>query len=237
MKRIILITFAIIIAISTAHISYAQDEEGQSRKMKRSRPAVKNIYGINLFHVTDENIGFSASCEHFIDRGMVSLYLPFAYSLAQMEEEPITYRSGNSYIISDTQTVNHYSKGMLYFYPGLKVYPWGANKKVSVAFGTSLVVAAGKVNNVTTKYSHDIEVSGGEYFFVNHPLKQISDEKAAFKTGVMLTSFFNMRPTKNWYFGMELGLGYCYTNLVDGKRAEPGNSTLAQFGFKIGYAK
>jgi hypothetical protein len=240
MKLSYITALVLLLALCVPKVSNAQDEEngmGQTRKAKRARSAVKSIYGINLFHVTDENVGFSVSYERFLDKSMVSLYLPISYSIPRTPDDPITYTSNYSYAFQDTQRLNRYSKGLFYFYPGLKVYPWGANKKVSVAFGTSLVLATGMVNSVTTVYSRETIIENGEKYYVNRPLRQISEDEAAFKAGVMITSFFNMRPTKNWYFGMELGLGYCYTNTVGGKVLDNSNSTLAQFGFKIGYAK
>jgi hypothetical protein len=59
--------------------------------------------------------------------------------------------------------------------------------------------------------------------------------KNAFKFGMLITNSLNVRPTNNFYFGVEFGIGYTYLNAFDAEAID--REVLTQFGLKFGFIK
>lgn len=184
-----------------------------------------SIYGFNPFHVTEENLGIAFSYEHFLDsKGIFSLYLPVSIAFPEVANK-FYY---NTYY--GTQFTEY--RNLTYFnaYPGIKVYPGGSNKRVSYAVGASLVMALGKENETTYRYKQDTS-NMYNYLFDS----KTSTNKNAFKFGMLITNSLNVRPTSNFYFGVEFGIGYTYLNAFDAEAID--REVLTQFGLKFGFIK
>ena len=208
MKKILL-----SVLLLSASFSWAQEKKPVS------------IYGFNPFHVSEDNIGIAFSYEHFLDtKGIFSLYLPISIAFPEVERNNYY----NSYFSSQSTT----SRNLTYFnaYPGIKVYPGGSNKRVSYAVGASLVMALGKQNQTTTYYKVDT-LSPYNYVFDY----KTSSNLNAFKFGMLITNSLNVRPTNNFYFGVEFGIGYTYLNSLNAIATD--REALVQFGLKFGFIK
>jgi len=208
MKKVI---FAFLLL--TSSLTWAQNKKPVS------------IYGFNPFHVSEENIGIAFSYERFLDnKGIFSMYLPISIAFPK-----VANKSYNNYYYG-TQYTDY--RNLTYFnaYPGIKVYPGGSNKRVSYAVGASLVMALGKENQTTYKYKQDTS-NMYNYIFDS----QTSTNKNAFKFGMLITNSLNVRPTNNFYFGVEFGLGYTYLNSLNAEASD--REALVQFGLKFGYIK
>jgi len=183
------------------------------------------IFGFNPFHVSEENLGIAFSYERFLDeKGIFSMYIPLSISFPQVSNAtfPTTYYSSQ-------YTSN---RNLTYFntYPGIKIYPGGSNKRVSYAVGASLVMTVGKQNQTIVNYKQE----------PSNPYNFIFDNKSsadlnAFKFGMLINNSLNVRPTNNFYFGVEFGLGYTYLNSLNAVATD--RETLVQFGLKFGYIK
>ncbi|MEY4333063.1 MAG: hypothetical protein RLZZ196_1801 [Bacteroidota bacterium] len=183
------------------------------------------IYGFNPFHVSEENLGIAFSYERFLDeKGIFSMYIPLSISFPQVSNAtfPATYYSSQ-------YTSN---RNLTYFnaYPGIKIYPGGSNKRVSYAVGASLVMAVGKQNQTIVNYKQE----------PSNPYNFIFDNKSsadlnAFKFGMLINNSLNVRPTNNFYFGVEFGIGYTYLNAFDAEAID--REVLTQFGLKFGFIK
>ena len=208
MKRLLL-----FVLLLSASFSWAQEK----------KPLC--IYGFNPFHVSEENLGIAFSYERFVDnKGIFSLYVPISIAFPEVER--------NNYSTSYFSTQSTTNRNLTYFnaYPGIKIYPGGSNKRVSYAVGASLVMAIGKQNQTTTHYKAD----------TSNPYNYVFDYKTssnvnAFKFGMLITNSLNVRPTNNFYFGVEFGLGYTYLNSLNAVASN--RETLVQFGLKFGYIK
>ena len=208
MKKVI---FAFV--LFTTSLTWAQEKKPVS------------IYGFNPFHVSEENIGIAFSYEHFLDsKGIFSLYLPISIAFPEV--------ASNNYYNTYYSTQYTNSRNLTYFnaYPGIKVYPGGSNKRVSYAVGASLVMALGKENETTTYYKADT-LNPYNYLFDYKTSKNLN----AFKFGMLITNSLNVRPTNNFYFGVEFGLGYTYLNSLNAEASD--REPLVQFGLKFGYIK
>ncbi|MDE3254599.1 MAG: hypothetical protein KGN97_01370 [Bacteroidota bacterium] len=208
MKRLLL--FVLLLAAS---FSWAQEK----------KPLC--IYGFNPFHVSEENLGIAFSYERFIDnKGIFSLYMPISIAFPEVERN----NYNTTYFTSQSTT----NRNLTYFnaYPGIKIYPGGSNKRVSYAVGASLVMAIGKQNQTTMYYKADT-LNPYNYVFDYKTSSNVN----AFKFGMLITNSLNIRPTNNFYFGVEFGLGYTYLNSLNAVASN--RETLVQFGLKFGYIK
>lgn len=104
-----------------------------------------------------------------------------------------------------------------YFYPGVKVYFTGSNRPVSYGVGPSFSLGFGR------KKASD--------YYSGTPYR----EKDVFKAGVLLNNSLNLQPTKNLYFGVELGLGFNYYNNEDNVATFDSDDPLVQFNLSFGY--
>lgn len=209
MKRLLL-----FVLLLSASFSWAQEK----------KPLC--IYGFNPFHVTEENLGIAFSYERYLDdKGIFSVYLPLAISFPRVAKSYDYAYSFYSNATTDTRNLTYFTA-----YPGIKIYPGGSNKRVAYAVGASLVMALGQQAATTTYYKIQPD-SFGRYLLDYQKIEY----KNAFKFGMLITNSLNVRPTSNFYFGVEFGLGYTYLNALNAVAAD--RETLVQFGLKFGYVK
>lgn len=242
MSRILLFTLAaatILAGPLNAQERGENENIRETRKARRALPAPKSITGINLLHLTDENVGMAISYERFFKGpGIVSLYLPVSFALPQNDwsngDDPVIYNGGYyGYYPQPSAETNHRGNGMVYFYPGIKIYPAGSNKRVSYSVGASLVLGVGNVEVTQRTYAIDSFMQGGGLYYRRTMTSKKTDNEMQMKTGFMVTNALNLRPTNKLYLGLELGVGYSYLHMQDGQSIARG--ALAQAGLKIGY--
>lgn len=209
----------------------------EERMQKRAMPAAKNIFSVSPIHGTEDNVGFGLGFEHFLDKtGNVSLYLPISYAIPQNrnyngDDYYYSYYPGMSRQV--TRTVN---KGMVYFYPGIKVYPTGAHKKVSFAVGANLLAGFGTVDKITSNYSIDtVSTPGGGVYYNVIKDSENMNQVGRMKLGIMLNNNLSLRPSTHLYLGLEFAVGYTYLNTIDGYGN--GSGEVIQAGIKFGYIK
>lgn len=205
----------------------AQDDDNAYTHSQRSAISpTKVTYAFSPLHVTDENIGLGLSAEIFPgNNGIVGIYLPFSLALP---------RNNNGFYTDYNGTIERQDKPQetYYFYPGVKIYPTGAFKKVAYAIGISLAAGVGRTEQITRTY--DLKYTS-PYGYTDRVL--VSENTAnisTFKMGALVTNSINIRPTNHFYMGLELGLGYTYVNKFASIK-QP-REALLQLGLKFGYA-
>lgn len=218
----------------------AQESDRDLRRQRRAMPATQLIISASPVHVTEENIGIGISVELFTDtKGLFSVVLPISYSFAPSYNNyygyPYTYSSPYPPYLPPAQQTYYNTRDMFYFYPGFKIYPTGANKKVSYAVGANLVIGIGGADKVNATYTIDSTVNNGTVYYFTSSSSAIIEGKTRFKTGILVSNSLNLRPTKHLYLGVDLGLGYSYVDNVDGMNY--GRGAMVQLGMKFGYAK
>lgn len=242
----IFIAFTLLCLLGASFVK-AQDLNNASakeqRKMKRIVAPAKFIIAASPVHVTEENIGAGLSLEIFPNTsGLFSIVLPLSYALPE-EDYYSGYNSywytsypGNFPNYTPPLEDQYYTyNGMLYFYPGFKIYPTGANKKVSYAAGANLVLGIGSVEKVTTQYSLDSSVNNNYTYYTRTPISGTVEGMGRYKLGILLTNSLNLRPGKHLYLGIDFGIGYSYIDRFNGMNN--GTDVMAQIGVKFGFAK
>lgn len=156
-------------------------------------------------------VGVGLHYERVIDkRNIISFYLPYALNIRH-------YNRYNGLNYENDRAVFNY------FYPGIKVYPTGSNRRVSYAVGASAAIGFGE------KYI--------DYYDQNRGAWQYG-KRDVFKAGLLINNSLNVQPSKKIYIGVELGLGFNYYNeendLVNGSYSDI-DEPLVQFNFKVGY--
>lgn len=238
MKRISLMLLSA--AMMFASVAHAKDDENILPKKRRNLMSpMKSVWAFSFLHVTEDNVGLGLSYERFLDdKGIVSLYLPISYALPNQPIEPYNssynYYYGSGYYVNNLQETYTRGKGSFNFYPGIKIYPGNARKRVSYALGTSLAFSAGTVEQVTRNFKVDTVVQSGYTQYYRTFKDQSSTNLSSFKMGVLVTNFLNIRATEHFNLNVEFGLGFSYINQLDGK--DQGITSLTQFGVKLGYA-
>lgn len=194
-------------------------EEAREARSNRSgnRPAVNygdNIISLAVVQMTNESpAGFGLHYERVLDkRGIISLYLPVAFSIVHEDFH------NNSYYYDDDQT-----DVFFYAYPGVKIYPTGSKRRISYGVGPSLALGWGRRDVYRDSYNP----LTGQYAGVERRSEEV------FKSGLMVNNSLNIQPTKNFYLGLELGLGFNYINNEDYYHSD--DEPLVQFNFKLGY--
>lgn len=224
----------------------AQETENTSwRKEKHKQPPAKFILSASPVHVTEQNIGVGLSAEIFTNKtGMLSIVLPVSYSFASNTDNGYTYYNYGYYYYPNypynyqlPPTVTSYTntKGMLYFYPGIKIYPTGANKKVSYAVGANLVIGFGSAEKTTTYSKLDSSINSGYIYYYTTPISQDTKTVSHMKLGFLISNSLNIRPTQHLFMGVDFGIGYSYLDVMDGKNQ--GTDVLLQLGLKFGFVK
>lgn len=195
------------------------------------------IVAFNPLHITDDNIGFAFSYERFLnEQKNISLYLPLSFALPSNRNEDDYYYNDYVYPTSYNRTTNmDVTKGMVYFYPGVKVYLNNNNKSnARYAIGGSAVIGVGRQDHVTTIYTFDTISNGTQYpTYQARLLNETTDQLTRIKLGMMITNSLNLKPAKHFYLGIEIGLGYTYVNQVNSRNVN--RDMLAQVGLKLGY--
>ncbi len=172
----------------------------------------KNIFSLAPIQMANESAtGFGLQYERVIDKkNIVSVVLPFAV---------VFFRENNPYNNSRE------TRAFKYFYPGVKIYPTGSNRRVSYAVGVAAALGFGRRNV-------------NDYYYYNNGYNNYG-ERDVFKAGVLVNNSLNIQPTKHLYLGVELGLGFTYYSNEDSIDGYNYNSfddgPLVQFSFKIGY--
>ncbi len=162
-----------------------------------------NVLAFAPIQLTENGIaGVSMSFEHAIDKnGILSLYLPLILEFN-------TNTPGNT----------NNSDPMVYFMPGIKIYPTGSFGIAKYAIGPSIVFADGE----KTGLGYDASGNPTSYLAQSH-----------FLLGMMLNQSINVNPTPHFYLGSEFGFGYTYIDKVGGVKQGVGG--LVQFSIKLGY--
>ena len=189
---------------------YDHDRGRRSRHWGASNEKYgKNIIAIAPIQMANEGpAGVGIHYERVIDKkNIISLKLPFAV-IFQSEDR---YNSGTN--LSEREITPFY-----YFYPGVKIYPTGSNRRISYGVGPSVPLGFGR--KLTSRY-----VGGNTVY----------SEKDVFKTGLLINNSLNMQPSKNLYIGMELGLGFGYYDSGDNLATFDSSDPFVQFNFAIGY--
>ncbi|HTN47074.1 MAG TPA: hypothetical protein VL098_12055 [Flavipsychrobacter sp.] len=237
MKKII---FSMLL-LPGLHSTQAQGIDREQRKQKRMLPATKFILSLSPVHITEENIGIGASAELFTDtKGVFSVVLPVSYAFSSPNTSHYYggsyYYPGNYPFYRPSDESSYYnSKGMIYFYPGFKVYPAGANKKVSYAAGANLVIGIGSADKITTKYRIDSSASQGMMYYYQTAVSQDKSAVSRMKMGVLVSNSLNLRPSNHLYMGIDLGVGYSYMDSWDGSNF--GTGAMVQLGVKFGFVQ
>lgn len=217
-----------------------EDEEimssRQERQERRKMPAATYIFAVSPLHITEENTALGLSMEVFTNpNGIVSFYLPFSLSFAApLDQYHQGYSYSGPYNAFPTTQGYYNSKPMLFFYPGVKIYPGGAFKKVSYAIGAHLAAGAGGLQEVTATYKMDSTSSGSGFHYMTKT-GETSRDVSRLKLGVLVSNSLNLRPTKHLYIGFEFGIGYSYIDMIDGENT--GSELMAQGGVKFGYVR
>lgn len=215
----------------------AQETNTDILSSKRTLPSAKLVLYASPLHVTEENIGVSAGAELFMDKkGILSVVVPISYAFHTSSGSYSTmgYTYQTPYY-PNVQSRIYNGKGMFYVYPGFKIYPNGANKKVSYAAGANVVLGIGSADKVTTQFRVDSSFSGGQIFYSQVPIDQRTDAVNHLKLGVIITNSLNLRPTQHLYMGIDFGIGYSYLDNWGGSNL--GTDVMLQLGAKIGYVR
>jgi hypothetical protein len=192
---------AVIICLMGALSVSAQREDV---KVPINKP---NIFSLAPLQFTENGVaGVGLSYEHAIDnKSIAAFYMPVVLE----------------FNLSNTQNTGNFNKNsdpMLYFMPGIKLYPTGGfSAKAKYAIGPNLVIADGQRT-----------VSGG-YNPPNYYPYQVEDH---FLIGMLVNQSVNINPTPWLYIGTEFGLGFTYVDKVGG--VSQGVKELVNFNFKIG---
>lgn len=179
----------------------------------------RNIIGVSPVHMTNVSaVGFGLSYERMLDReNIVSLYLPAVFSFKRSTDE---YYFGQNQPFQDRRS-------MLWFYPGVKIYPTGSDGVVRYSVGPSMAVGTG--NRQYTRQIYDPNTGNSSYLDVS---------KDIFVMGVMVNNTLNVQPSPKVRIGLELGLGIPYYTNEDrdaGYYNLISEEPLVQFNFTVGY--
>ncbi len=185
-----------------------------SASMTNETADPKEKYGKNLIclaplQFTDNGLGLSLSYQRVLDKsGIIAFYMPvistFNFNSRYFDNATQTYKNGNQDM-------------MIYFMPGVVLYPTGAFGHVRYGIGPSLVYATGEKSSYNTNY--------GGYTTIN--------TESRTQLGIVLNNSLNINPTNHIYLGLEFGLGFTYMNRVNG--INQNSTAIAQGGFKMGY--
>jgi hypothetical protein len=167
----------------------------------------KNIITFSPIQMANEGAaGLGLQYERVLDRkSMVSLVLPVAFIF-----------------MDESYNDRHETRTFKYFYPGVKIYPTGSNRRIS--YGVGVAGAFGFGNRVVTNYNG------------------FSEDRNVFKAGLLVNNSLNIQPVKQLYIGLELGLGFTYYNDqndyyygYNGYNYSYNDEPLVKFNFSIGY--
>lgn len=201
--------------LATATCSFAQ--RPHDKNLELQRPASggeygKNILSISPIHMTDMSpAGVGISYERVLDsRYRFSFYLPMAVSFV---------RSGDYDPYTGQREKNNSS--FFYFYPGLKITPFGSDRVFSYSVGPSLAIGFGSRDYYDNVYN---PVTGNYIRYMRHEDIQ--------RFGFIINNGLNVQVSPHFYMGTELGLGIRYYDSSDYyDDFEP----MVQFNFKLGY--
>lgn len=179
-------------------------------------------YGNNIISVAPMQmceysaVGFGVQYERVVDkRGIVSVVLPVGVSFI----EGSNYSYYGSYPVYD----DAYSRQAYYsFYPGVKIYPTGNKGKVRYGVGAAMAFGFGQKEYYTEQMNAASVIQ----------FSQVSED--VLRAGVMVNNSLNIQPTPKFYLGLELGLGFPYTqNRLN--NFDNGGTPMVQFAFRTGY--
>ncbi len=184
-----------------------------------------NILTLSPIALTNtSSTGVGISYERVIDvNSIFSFYIPITYSFR-------TDDNGNSYNPNPVSGFNDRGKANVWwFYPGVKIYPTGSNRKVSYAIGASIPIATG-----TEAERYDYLNPQGNYspYYLNNKI---------FLVGAMITNYLNIQPTPKLFLGLQLGLGIPYIKHTDFNGASytyygtNADFPWAEFSLRVGY--
>jgi len=179
----------------------------------------KNIFGFSPLIMTNVGpVGLGLSYERVLDpNNIVSFYLPVAYSFSDQPEQD--YATGNT---------KPNERNMVWFYPGVKIFPTGSNGMIRYSVGPSLAFGAGKHRYSNTEYDPSSQ---------SWIEKDVSE--SVFVMGILVNNALNVHPVPYLHLGVELGLGVPYYTNENRNISSSYNvfydEPLVQFHFKIGY--
>ena len=168
----------------------------------------KNILSIAPIQMTNESVsGIGVHYERLIDKaGMFAVYIPVAVSF--FDEERGTSKASRTFINT---------------YPGVKIYPGGSGKRASYSVGASFGFGFGS----KFKETRVQDPNTGAYTYTYQ-------DASVFKTGFLVNNGLNIQPTRNFYVGLEFGIGILYYN-NEKTDYNVGEDPFVQFNFKMGY--
>ncbi len=197
----------------------ARRSPADGRTPRRREPDVvygKNIVSFAPIQITDEGArGVGLHYERILDqRGILSFYLPVSITFPDRQTSNFNDPFGR--FISQRNATP-----FVYLYPGVRIYPAGANGKVRYAVGPSLVLGFGSIDYTTGVFNP--ATGQTQLSVVREPV---------LRSGILINNGLNIHATPKLVLGIEAGLGYSYLNDTDFE-----NSTifLGQLNFKIGY--
>ncbi len=183
----------------------------------------RNSVSVSPIHMTNIGpVGLGLSYERVCDKNyIISVYLPVVYSLKNGT-------SNYNYSYYST-TPNKDKSSMLWFFPGVKLYPTGSNGLVRYSVGPSLAFGMGSRN-----YTRDVYDPATGYYTAT------TFDDNIFVMGILINNTLNIYPTPKFRLGLELGLGLpYYTNEEDTHLnyydSPFRNVPLVQFNFQVGY--
>jgi hypothetical protein len=168
----------------------------------------KNLVNISPVKFMDIGQGFGISYERIMDKkGIFSLVLPVSLIFP------------DDYVLFEGDKFD--GATMVYFSPGLKIYPFG-QKKVTYAIGPSLFYGKGK----RSQYYYDASN--------NYGYKATDCERS----GIMINNYINFQITPKFQFGMHAGLGTRYYDKFTnggGDILRELFSITGEFNFNLGF--
>lgn len=211
MLRIFSLAFLLAIAIQ-------MPAGAQKSSLKKTSNYGDNILSLAVLQATTEGVpAFGIHYERILDKKkLIAFYLPVAFTFAQHDNYNYNNPQG---------TINDNRRDLfISAFPGIKIYPTGANGVVRYSVGPSLGIVSGKRNfNVYDGLTGNYNVS----------------RENVFKLGLIVNNGINIQPSEHLYLGIEFGLGFYYLNDERNRYANYNNYNdlvpMIQGNFKMGY--
>lgn len=201
--------------LSAATVAFAQRPHHERNMPQPQRSGMdygKNILSLAPIQMTDFSpAGIGISYERVLDKDYrFAFYLPVAFSFKRDRQ----YNP-------NTGLDEKHNNNMVYFYPGLKITPFGSNRVFSYSVGPSLAIGFGK----DAYYDYVYNPNTGNYYTTFR-------EENITRFGFLINNGLNVQVTPHFYMGTELGIGIRY---YDSSDYYDDFQPMVQFNFKLGY--
>jgi hypothetical protein len=179
-------------------VQFHEEEKSTSTQKMIPVDLGKNLINISPVKFMDIGPGFGISYERILDKkGIFSLVLPVSLIFT------------DDYVLFDDGDLN--GATMVYFSPGLKIYPFG-QKKVTYAVGPSLFYGKGEKSQ----------------YYYNDPNSFGYRANDCERAGIIINNYINFQITPKFQIGMNAGFGTRYHD-----KTTNGNGEIFQNSFKI----